>query len=67
MIEDEPVNEGGEGMSGRIVEYKMCEADSAVNLNNIVIIYLHEGWKLYGTPFSHDGFICQAMVREERW
>lgn len=53
-------------MSGRIVEYKMCEADSAVNLNNIVIVYLNEGWKLYGTPFSHNGFICQAMVREER-
>lgn len=51
-------------MSGRIVEYKMQGADSAEKLNNLIRVYLCEGWKLYGTPFSHGAFICQAMVRE---
>lgn len=51
-------------MSGRIVEYTVVSSDEVQELHDMVDFNFKRGWKLYGTPFSCNGFICQAMVKE---
>jgi len=49
------------------IEYKMCAAETAEDLNKEVNRLLAEGWALYGNPFStSDGGkqkLCQALTK----
>lgn len=44
-------------------EYKVIPAQASGSLNVKVNQLLAEGWKLYGSPFSRQFDIYQAMVR----
>lgn len=43
---------------------KPVEADQWTIATNEDVIeeLLDDGWLLYGTPFSHGGLICQALI-----
>jgi hypothetical protein len=56
------------------IEYKLCTAETAAELNRQVNELLNDGWALYGNPFpsslknasSSDtptGVVCQAMTK----
>ena len=50
------------------MEYKMCAAESAEDLNREVNRLLTEGWALYGNPFSTSSasgkqLLCQALTK----
>lgn len=34
------------------------------DLPKIIEDYLSKGWELYGNPFPHEGYVCQAMVKK---
>ena len=51
-------------MSGRIVSYKIVVGKRTDEFSERINKRLGEGWKLYGTPFNSNGFLCQAMVKE---
>ena len=55
------------------IEYKLCTAETAAELNREVNELLNEGWALYGNPFpsslkngSSDttrNVVCQALTK----
>jgi hypothetical protein len=46
------------------LEYKLCAAETAVELNRQVNELLKDDWALYGNPFvTSSGMICQAMTK----
>lgn len=46
------------------LEYKLCAAETAADLNRQVNELLKEDWALYGNPFvTPSGMICQAMTK----
>ena len=51
-------------MSGKIEKYTMVCDQNTVDFSERINGMIAAGWKLYGTPFSSSGFLCQAMVRE---
>jgi hypothetical protein len=52
------------------MEYRLCAARSAEDLNKEVNKLLAEGWVLYGNPFvgSSDAaqMLCQALTKQPR-
>jgi hypothetical protein len=46
------------------IEYKMCAAETAAELNRQVNELLADGWSLYGNPFfTAAGMLCQALTK----
>ena len=49
------------------VEYKLCTAEKAEDLNKQVNQLLTEGWALYGGPFvstsGNTQMFCQALTK----
>lgn len=45
------------------VEYRLCAADTAEELNRQVNELLREDWALYGSPFFTTGKFCQAVTK----
>jgi Domain of unknown function (DUF1737) len=46
------------------LEYKLCAAETATELNRQVNELLKDDWALYGNPFvTASGTICQAMTK----
>jgi hypothetical protein len=48
------------------VEYKLCAAETADDLNKEVNKLLADGWALYGNPFvsgTAKPLICQALTK----
>ncbi len=58
------------------IEYKLCAAGTAAELNDQVNELLRDGWALYGNPFfsslknnsthaveTPEGMICQALTK----
>jgi len=51
------------------IEYKLCAAETAEDLNREVNKLLSEGWALYGNPFvspfgtETKSLLCQAVTK----
>ena len=45
------------------IEYKLCAAQTADDLNRQVNELLRDGWALYGNPFTSNGTYCQAVTK----
>jgi len=50
------------------IEYKLCAAETAEDLNKEVNRLLAEGWSLYGNPFvspsgTAKSLLCQAVTK----
>lgn len=46
------------------IEYKLCAAEKAAELNDQVNTLLRDGWALYGNPFvTSSGMLCQALTK----
>lgn len=46
------------------IEYKLCTAETAAELNRQVNELLGDGWVLYGNPFfTAAGLLCQALTK----
>ena len=46
------------------LEYKLCAAETAAELNRQVNELLKDNWALYGNPFvTPSGLICQTMTK----
>jgi hypothetical protein len=50
----------------KIIEYNLATAASAPDLQKAVNSNLKDGWELFGSPFSHQGYVCQAMIKNDR-
>lgn len=47
------------------MKYKIVAEASASDLNHYVNYYLDRGWELYGSPFTRNELLCQALVSRE--
>lgn len=45
-----------------IIKYKLIREHEADDLTRAVSSSMEEGWKPYGSPCTHIGYIVQAMV-----
>jgi len=50
----------------KIIEYDLVTAGSATDLKKAVNSYLKNGWELFGSPFSCERSLCQAMINKDR-
>ncbi|EER75589.1 DUF1737 domain-containing protein [Weissella paramesenteroides] len=46
------------------MKYELLWAPMVGRLNDEVNELIKDGWKLYGSPFSDDQAVYQAMVKE---
>ena len=44
-------------------EYKTIKRLNSADLDRDVNKLLQDGWELFGTPYVHDTFLVQAMVK----
>ena len=44
--------------------YHLISTTSATVLDDEVNNYERQGWKLHGKTFSHNGLLCQPMVKK---
>ena len=47
-------------------EYDLVTAASATDLKKAVNSNLKDGWELFGSPFSCERSLCQAMINKDR-
>ena len=52
-------------LSNRKLRYKLIQEITATSLENVVNIYLEDGWQLYGNPSGNNGMYIQAMIKEK--
>jgi len=45
------------------MEYKLICNNFYSSLNEEINEALKNGWKLYGSPFSNNGYFCQALTK----
>ena len=50
----------------KVSDYKIVTAANPKKVANAVMAYLHDGWELFGTPFSGAGR-HRPGGREARW
>lgn len=46
-------------------KYKLIARQLIDDFNEKVNAMLADGWYLYGPPFNSNGFLCQAMMKDE--
>lgn len=47
------------------MEYIVLQLNSDDYDSGTIVAYIKQGYKLHGGAFSHDGYICQAMIKED--